>query len=345
MAKNEQRLILGIDTSCDETSLAVFDAVNGVVLANVISSQVGLHAAHGGVVPELASRAHAEILAPLFEETLKRAGVALGDIGAVAVTNTPGLIGCLLIGVSFAKALAFRLNVPLIAVNHLQAHLFSPFIGKKPEFPFLGLVVSGGHTAFYRVDGFDDVTLLGQTVDDAAGEAFDKTAKLMGLGYPGGPVVDKLADGGDPGTFPFTIAKVKMGEEYLSFSGLKTAVVQHWRGLDQPDDADVKNMCASLRNAIVETLVRKAEYFLDGGEYRSFGLSGGVAMNSLLRTRAAGLGARRGIPVMIAEPEHCTDNAAMVAYLAAFRSPEPEPFSLGTVPSKKIRARELKRGR
>lgn len=344
MSKSKQRLIFGIDTSCDETSLSVFDATSGSVLANVVSSQVELHAAHGGVVPELASRAHAESLAPLFEETLKRAGIAADDIGSVAVTNTPGLIGCLLIGVSFAKALAFRLNVSLIAVNHLQAHLFSPFIGRVPEFPFLGLVVSGGHTAFYRVVGFDDVEVLGQTVDDAAGEAFDKAAKLMGLAYPGGPIVDKLASEGEA-TFPFTIAKVKMGDEYLSFSGLKTAVAQHWRSLVKPDAVDVKNMCASLRGAIVETLARKARYFLERDSYREFALSGGVAMNSLLRARFAELGASLGIPVAIAKPSYCTDNAAMVAYLAAFRAPEPDLFSLGTMPSKKIRARELKRGR
>lgn len=345
MAKSEKRFILGIDTSCDETSLAVLNAGSGAVLANVISSQVELHAVHGGVVPELASRAHAENLAPLFEETLRRAGIVISEIGAVAVTHVPGLMGCLLVGVSFAKALAFRLGVPLIAVNHLQAHLFSPFIGDEPPFPFLGLVVSGGHTAFYAAAGFDDVTLLGQTVDDAAGEAFDKAAKLMGLGYPGGPVVDKLAREGDPKKFPFTIAKVKMGDEYLSFSGLKTAVAQHWRDLKNPDETAVKNLCASLQNAIAVTLTRKAEYFLDSGSYRAFGLSGGVAMNSLLRERAADLEAKRGIPVMIAKPEHCTDNAAMVAYLASHLEAESEPFSLTTAPSKKIQARQLKKGR
>lgn len=335
-------MILGIDTSCDETSIALLERDSGRVAVNLIASQIDLHAPHGGVVPELASRAHAESLAPLFEEALRRANASLHDITTIAVTNTPGLIGCLLVGTSFAKALAYRLNVPLVAINHLEAHLFSPFIGGEPVFPFLGLVVSGGHTAFYRVASWDDVTLVGQTVDDAAGEAFDKTAKLMGLGYPGGPVVDKLAQDGDALAFAFAEPKVKMGAQYLSFSGIKTAVRYHIEKLPALDEVVRRNLCASLRHAIVSHLSRKAAYFLEQGGYSCLALSGGVAMNALLRANFKTLAAERSVTAAIVAPEYGADNAAMVAYLARHRPAVSDVCSLSTLPSKKIQARELK---
>lgn len=336
-----QTYILGIDTSCDETSFAILDPQSGVVKANLISSQVRFHAEHGGVVPELASRKHSENLAPLFAETLVQAGITLEDIGMVAVTNIPGLMGCLLVGTSFAKALAYRLHVPLVAVNHLEAHLFSPFIETQPIFPFLGLVVSGGHTAFYRVNSFTDIQLLGQTVDDAAGEAFDKTAKLMGLGYPGGPQVDRLARQGDASTYAFTIPKVKMGAQYLSFSGMKTALYQHVQSALPLDEMKIKNLCASLENSVVETLMQKADYFLQQGDYHCFAVSGGVAMNTLLRKRIADRNGRTDLQCVVTQPQYCTDNAAMVAYLAPHRVPEDNVFDLNTTPSQKVQARFL----
>lgn len=336
------RFILGIDTSCDETSVAIYDALEKRMLVNLVSSQVALHARHGGVVPELASREHSENLTPLFETALLNSGLRLSDLNAVAVTNTPGLIGCLLVGTSFAKALSYRLKIPLYAINHLEAHLFSPFIGGDIEFPFLGLVVSGGHTAFYRVGSFSDIELVGQTVDDAAGEAFDKCAKLMGLGYPGGPMIDKLARQGDPLAYAFTIPKVKMGPQYLSFSGIKTALHHHLQAALPLDETKRKNLSASLQATVVETLLRKAKHFLDEHKYAGFALSGGVAMNSLLRERVALLGAQRGISCVIAKPEFCTDNGGMIAFLAAHREAEGGPFTLSTTPSKKIQARGLK---
>lgn len=339
----DQGYILGIDTSCDETSLALLGKETGLVLENLISSQIEIHSQYGGVIPELASRKHSENLAALFEELLTRSQISVTDIVGVAATHTPGLIGCLLVGTAFAKALAYRLNVPLYAIHHLEAHLFSPFINSKPEFPFLGLVVSGGHTAFYDVESFDGITLIGQSVDDAAGEAFDKTAKLMGLGYPGGPVIDKLAQQGNTQKFPFTIPKVKMGEQYLSFSGLKTAVHHYVQKISSLDEQVQKDLAASLQYTIVEILIQKTKSFLKKKNYKSFALSGGVAMNSLLRERVAEMENEIGISTHMAKPEYCTDNAAMIAYLAQHREPLAHPFDLETLPTQKIQARQIKR--
>jgi N6-L-threonylcarbamoyladenine synthase len=337
--------LLGIDTSCDETSFALLQVSTGRVLVNLISSQIKFHAEHGGVVPELASRKHSENLATLFQETLSRGQITTDDLCGIAVTNLPGLIGCLLVGTSFAKALAHRLQIPLYAVNHLEAHLFSPFIGEMPVFPFLGLVVSGGHTAFYRVRSFADIALVGQTVDDAAGEAYDKAAKLMGLGYPGGPLIDKLAQQGNAKAYAYTIPKVKMGEEYLSFSGLKTALHHHVKDAGPLNDEKIRDLSASLQNAIVEALVRKAEFFLAKESYQAFAVSGGVAMNSLLRKRVSALADKFGIPVRVAGPEFCTDNGAMIAYVGLNKKNLVDPFELSTMPSRKIQARELAKGK
>lgn len=334
------RHILGIDTSCDETSFALYDVKNQKVLSSVISSQIEAHAPFGGVVPELASRQHVENLPVVFTRALNEARLKISDISVVAVTTTPGLMGCLLVGVSFAKALALRLEIPVIAINHLEAHLFSPFIESRPVFPFLGLVVSGGHTAFYDVRDYDRIQLLGQTVDDAAGELYDKTAKMMGLGYPGGPVVDRMAQRGNPKAFTFTVPRVKFGKQHMSFSGIKTAVNLILKDLKKRDEKTDLDLCASLQDIVARTLMEKANYFLDGGDYKSFAISGGVAMNSLLRIRVQELGAARGLPVFMALPEHCTDNAAMVAYLAQFRKAS-NPDEIRTVASQKVQARSL----
>lgn len=344
------RLILGIDTSCDETSMAIFDTASEKVLSNVISSQIALHQEYGGVVPELASREHVKNLPAVFEACLKEAGVTSDDIEAVAVTQTPGLVGCLLVGMSFGKALASRLNVPLYAVNHLEAHLFSPYIEKDIAFPFLGLVVSGGHTSFYLAKSYHDIELLGQTIDDAAGEAFDKGAKLLGLGYPGGPVVDKKSQEGDVAAYAFSRPRVKMGEQYLSFSGMKTALMQHVNAeMDRQQVSKacefpanvVNDFCASLQNAIVETLCDKLKYFLKNSEAKRFGLSGGVAMNSLLRVKAAEVCESFKIPCDLAAPQYCTDNAAMIAYLASHQQRQEDVYSLSPIATQRINAKQL----
>lgn len=334
--------LLGIDTSCDDTSVAILDAEARVVV-NLISSQAEKHSLYGGVVPELASRCHMENLPVLMHAAFAKAGIRPADISGVAVTNTPGLIGCLLVGVSFAKALAYRLGVPLYAVNHLAGHLFSPFIGDRPEFPFLGLVVSGGHTAFYEACAFDDVRLIGQTVDDAAGEVFDKAAKMLGLGYPGGPLIEGLATNGNATRQEFVLPKVKMGPQYMSFSGIKTAFYQLVREGQGTPGSPRADLCAALQRAISEILCRQASYFLQRGEYRAFGLSGGVARNARLCRDIGSACETHGIACRIAAPEYCTDNAAMIAYAAYHHRQHSDVMTLNALASQKIQARELRR--
>jgi N6-L-threonylcarbamoyladenine synthase len=335
--------ILGIDTSCDETSFAVLHKATGDVLSNTISSQIKLHAPYGGIVPELASRSHCENISLVCEKSIQDAGITSAQLCAIAVTKTPGLIGCLLVGASFAKALAFQLNIPLFGVNHLVGHLLSPFMGEKPVFPCLGLVVSGGHTAFYEVNSFEEISLLGQTVDDAAGEAFDKCAKLLDLGYPGGPVVDKLAKEGDEKAFNFTVAKVKMGREYLSFSGLKTAVYHHVQKQNLITEQIKKDLCASLQSSIVKALTEKIAYFFQQKEYKVITVSGGVALNSLLRKRVQEVCDNLGVSCYMAKPKFCGDNGAMIGYAALMQKHDNELFTLNVHASKKINARKLKK--
>lgn len=334
--------ILGIDTSCDDTSVAVLDMATGRVLANVVSSQIEIHAPFGGVVPELASRHHTENLPLVYEQALSEAQISQDQIHKIAVTNTPGLMGCLLVGVSFAKALAYRLGIPLIATNHLQGHLFSPFIESVPVFPFLGLVVSGGHTAFYDVRDFDDVSLIGQTLDDAAGEAYDKCAKMLSLGYPGGPVIDRLARDGDNSIFKFSPVKVRLGESYLSFSGLKTAAYHHVQNAGEKkfNDQDVKNLCASFQKAVVGHLIQRAQFFLTLGKYRAFALSGGVAMNSELRKQVQDLCLKNQVACYLAKSQYTTDNAAMIAN-AGLQQQATSLDDVVVMASKKIQARKL----
>lgn len=357
---------LGIDTSCDDTSFAILDSQTKQVLSNVISSQTKVHAPFGGIVPELASRAHVENLPVIFNEALQQAGITVENIASVAVTNHPGLIGCLLVGTSFAKALAYRLQVPLYAVNHLEAHLLSPFMGRETVFPYLGLVVSGGHTAFYYAESLDSIQSVGQTVDDAAGEAFDKCAKMLGLGYPGGPVIEKRAALGNPDAFKFTPAKVKLGEQYLSFSGLKTAVYQiiqaqkpplspHRNAAAEPltplrpaesalspegrGENFTNNLCASVQKAIVHEITRKMEFFFDQYSVKAFGLSGGVAMNKALRAGCQAMCEKYGVMPLIAEPRFCMDNGAMIAHAALLKPSKDSLFTLETEKSRKMKPR------
>lgn len=341
MFSDQRRYLLAIDTSCDDTSLALLNQ-NTDVVANIISSQIKIHEAYGGVVPELASRAHAENLPFLFRQLLHDHNITEKNIAGIAVTHTPGLLGCLLVGTSFSKALAYAENIPLFQVNHLEGHLFSPFIGKENIFPFLGLVVSGGHTAFYSVNSFDDIVLIGQTVDDAVGEVYDKVAKILGLGYPGGPVIDSFAARGDSKKFPFKIARVKMGEQYLSFSGLKTAVFQCLEG-KQLVEQEVYDLCASVQAILVKTLCRKIKFFCEQKSFSAFALSGGVAMNSLLRQEVVQLCQQMDLPCFIADKEYCTDNAAMIGYIALKSPQRADMFDLNCLASQKIQAKDLKK--
>lgn len=305
--------ILGIDTSCDETSAAILKDGNEIC-ANIISSQIKIHQPFGGVVPELASRSHLQALPLVVDEALKKAGIGFKDLSGIAVTTSPGLIGCLLVGLSYAKALSYSLQIPCTAVHHLKGHLFSGLLSSGEVYPFLGLVVSGGHTALYHVKSFDEVICIGQTVDDAAGEAFDKVAKLMGLGYPGGPLIDKLSREGNPDSFQFTRAQVKKGPLYFSFSGLKTAVSRLMA--QKPHLAD---LAASFQKEVVGALIEKTELALDRYEAKLLVVTGGVACNSLLRSEALKLGKERNLEVAIPSPLLCTDNGAMIAVVGSMQ--------------------------
>jgi len=313
-------LILGIETSCDETAAAVLDD-QGRVRSSVIRSQVDLHARFGGVVPEVAGRSHLEHMLAVVEEALQRASISPKDLSAVAVTHTPGLVGSLLIGVSTAKAMALALDVPLIPVDHVEAHVYSCYHGQEaPLFPSACLVVSGGHTTLYSVRGWTRFQREGDTHDDAAGEAFDKVAAILGLGYPGGPKIQKTAESGDPRAFGFPRTLLDKESLDFSFSGIKTAVLYHCRGqngrtprtLDEKELADV---AASFQEAVVDVLVTKLARLAGRPEYRSLALGGGVAANSRLRERSAETAGRLGKPLYLAPMSLTTDNAVMVAGL------------------------------
>ena len=324
-------IVLGIETSCDETSVAVLDG-EGRVLSNVIASQMQAHAAYGGVVPEIAARAHLENLPSVFEEALATAGVALAGIDLVAATAGPGLIGALLVGLSGARALAFARGLPLVGVNHLEGHLFSAHLsaGGQPareiEYPFHGLVVSGGHAELVRVED-GRIVSLARTRDDAPGEAFDKVARRAGLPYPGGPVVDRIAARGDGSRFPLPVGRAGDGSEDFSFSGLKTAMLRQFekRGLDGSPLAaeslpqDLADLFASFQRAIVTALLQRVETVRRREGIRSLALSGGVAANSELRATLARWGKDHGVSVLLPEKSLTTDNAAMIAWAGLLR--------------------------
>ncbi len=308
--------VLAIETSCDDTGAAVL--LDGrEILSNVISSQVSVHQRYGGVVPELASRKHIEMIVPIVEEALERAGVTLKEIDGIAVTQGPGLVGSLLVGLSFAKALAFARGIPLIGVNHIEAHLSAIFLeGDPPRFPYIGLVVSGGHTSLFRVEGFGRYRLLGQTRDDAAGEAFDKVAKLLGLGYPGGPIIDELSSKGNSKAIRFPRATLGKGSYDFSFSGVKTAVVNFVKAHPMPPggfpEEMTRDIVSSFQEAVVDVLVKKTFLATIQEGLKRIVLSGGVAANRLLRRRMVEEASERKIRVYLPSPPFCTDNAAMV---------------------------------
>ena len=306
-------VVLGIESSCDDSAAAVVR--DGVLLASVVSSQDAVHGPYGGVVPELASRNHVVQVMPVVDEALSRAGVGPEAIDAVAVTSGPGLAGALLVGVQAAKALAAAWRKPLVPVNHLEGHLVAPFLGDpQPVFPYLGLVVSGGHTSLYAAEAFGRYRLLGATRDDAAGEAFDKGAKLLGLPYPGGVAIDRLARAGSAAALRFPKAVVRGSELDFSFSGLKTALLHHVRKHGVPEGRGLEDLCASYQEAIVGALVQKLFRAARRLSFDRVVLSGGVAANSRLREAVAAKAAEyEGLEVFLPPPRLCTDNAAMIA--------------------------------
>ena len=311
-------VVLGIETSCDETGVALYHTERGL-LAHALHSQVAMHAEYGGVVPELASRDHIRRLLPLTRQVLSEAGLTTRDLSAIAYTQGPGLAGALLVGTAAAHGLAYALEIPAIGVHHLEGHLLSPLLSTPaPEFPFVALLVSGGHTQLMRVGGVGDYTLLGETLDDAAGEAFDKTAKLLGLGYPGGPAIAALAERGRAGRFKLPRPMLNSGDLEFSFSGLKTAVLTAARAKPL-EDGDRADLAAELQAAIVEVLIAKSLTALERTGMARLVVAGGVGANRLLRGELAARANARGYAVFYPELHLCTDNGAMIAVAGAQR--------------------------
>jgi N6-L-threonylcarbamoyladenine synthase len=346
-------LVLGIESSCDETGAALVDDT-GRVASDVIHSQVKLHAAYGGVVPELASRDHLRSVGPVVREALGRAGVALADVGGIAVTNRPGLVGALLVGVQAAKGLAWAADKRLVGVDHLMGHLLAVFLRRGegdapvPRFPFVCLLASGGHTAIYRVDAprAEAIVELGATRDDAAGEAFDKVAKLLGLGYPGGPAIDRLAPSGDASRVKLSAPMTASRSLEMSFSGIKTQVAQ-LVAREGPLSGDrVADVCAAFQTAVTSSLARKLVDAALREKVHDVVLGGGVAANRELRRRASELGEARGLRVLVPPLPSCTDNAAMIAYAGALRLARGESDAWDLVAtSETALARSTRKGR
>ncbi len=314
-------LILGIETSCDETGVALYDTRDGL-LGDALHSQVELHAPYGGVVPELASRDHVRRLLPLAAGVLESAKRRIEDVDLIAYTQGPGLGGALLVGASVAAGLGLALAKPVVGIHHLEGHLLSALLSEpRPEFPFVALLVSGGHTQLMRVDGVGRYAMLGETQDDAAGEAFDKTATLLGLGYPGGPALAELAEHGDPRRFEFPRPMLASGDLQLSFSGLKTAALTRIRSLGAVDNATRADLAASFQAAIVDVLAAKCALALEREGLQRLVVAGGVGANSELRKRLVAEATRRSARVYFPPLRLCTDNGAMIAFAAALKYP------------------------
>ncbi len=322
-------LILGIETSCDETGVALYDALAGRLLAHALHSQVAMHESYGGVVPELASRDHIRRIVPLARGLFEQAGRRIEELGTVAYTEGPGLAGALLVGASFARAVALGLGVPAIGIHHLEGHLLSPLLGdSRPDFPFVALLVSGGHTQLMRVADVGRYALLGETRDDAAGEAFDKAAKLLDLGYPGGPALSRLAESGAQSRYRLPRPMIASGDLEFSFSGLKTAVLTLVRGAD----ANVQfyaDVARAFEDAIVDVLTAKCALAMETTGLTRLVVAGGVGANRPLRLALRGAGAKLGFDVFFPAQELCTDNGVMIAFAAALRLRGGQGFAAG----------------
>ena len=313
-------ITLGIETSCDETAVALFDSNKGLIGESVFS-QIDLHSEYGGVIPELASRDHCKKIIQIYKHAL--GSIDPAEIDYVAYTAGPGLLGALLIGENFAQGLALSLNKPLIPVNHLEAHLMAPFLDEeKVEFPFLTLLVSGGHSLIIDVQGLNQYKILGQSRDDAVGEAFDKVAKLIGLGYPGGPEIERVAQDGDPMAFNFPQPMLHSSDYDFSFSGLKTAVLYAVQDIEEINSQIQADIAASFQHAATEVLIKKITKALEDTGRESIVLAGGVAANKLLRSKISLLKSKLNVDVLYPPLSHCTDNAAMIAYLGSMKVDE-----------------------
>lgn len=315
-------LVLGLETSCDETGVALYDSEQGL-LADALFSQIDLHRIYGGVVPELASRDHVKRMLPLIRQVLDEAGRTRQDINGIAYTAGPGLVGALLVGASCARAMAFALNIPAVGVHHMEGHLLAPMLEEHPpEFPFVALLVSGGHTQLVRVDGIGRYRLLGESIDDAAGEAFDKTAKLLGLRYPGGPEIARLAQQGIAGRFKLPRPMTDRPGLEFSFSGLKTSVLNQWNKCQAAGEADAQakaDLALAFEQAVVDTLTIKCRRALEQEDLQRLVIAGGVSANTALRQSLEQMLGELGGEVFYARPRFCTDNGAMIAYAGCQR--------------------------
>jgi N6-L-threonylcarbamoyladenine synthase len=328
-------LLLGIETSCDDTATAVVEDGRRV-LASVSTNQDAFHAKYGGIVPEIASRQHVALLSAAVEDALERADAALERIDGIAVTRGPGLIGSLVVGVAAAKALAFASGKPLYGVNHLHGHIFAPYLdrGEEPQYPLLALLVSGGHSQLVAVESPTRMRIIGRTTDDAAGEAYDKTARVLGLGFPGGPAIDKLAKTGNAQAIAFPRHRAERGSLDMSFSGLKTAV-RYFVESGEGASADKSDVAASFQAAVVDVLMQRLNAAFEREAYTSVVLSGGVAANSALQAALKEWGRRNGVHTLVPPPKYCTDNAAMIAAAAAYQGDAvlADPLTLSADPN------------
>ena len=326
-------IVLGIETSCDETSCSIIK--NNKVLSNIVKTQK-IHESFGGVVPDLASKDHEKKITIIVNEAVHEANVDLSDIDGIAVTYGAGLLGSLIVGLNFAKGLALGLNIPLIGVSHLVGHLSSGFINNTPSFPSLSLIVSGGHTQIWKLENINDFKVISNTVDDAAGEAFDKGARILGLGYPGGPEIEKIAKTGNPFKYKFTIPEVKKNKFNFSFSGLKTSLLYLKKNLDQKEDYLVEDLAASYQHAIIESLLSKLDRAISTHQIFNIMIVGGVSANKYFRSYASKIQEKYNLNLIFPDFEYCTDNAAMIAMAGYFKLKKKEFSDLSIEPNPNI---------